>query len=57
MVKLTELSNFWSTIEILQINCEINFILSWSKNCVIAASNAVNQATFFAITDINMFVL
>ena len=31
------------------INCEINFILPWSVNCVLSNANA-NQATTFADT-------
>ena len=35
MVPLKYLSNFWRTLEMPLINCEIEFILDWSKNCVI----------------------
>ena len=37
------------------INCEINFILTWSANCVIT-NDAANQATIFAITDTKRYV-
>ena len=32
------------------INCEINRIAIWSKNCVIAFNTASNQEKTFAIT-------
>ena len=30
------LSNFWRALNISLINCEIELILPWSKNCVLA---------------------
>ena len=35
MVPLKYLSNFWRTLEMPLINCEIELILTWSQNCVI----------------------
>ena len=35
MVPLKYLSNFWRTLEMPLINCEVNLILTWSKDCVI----------------------
>ena len=32
MVPLTNISNFWRTLEKLLINCEINLDLNWSEN-------------------------
>ena len=32
------LSNFWRTLEMQLINCEVNLILNWSKDFVIADS-------------------
>ena len=32
---LKHLSNFWRTLDIPLINCEINLILTWSENCVL----------------------
>ena len=47
MIPLKYLSNFWRTLEMPLINCEINIILTWSANCVIASINVANQnATF-----------
>ena len=33
MVSLKYLSNFWRTLEIPLINCEVNLILTWSSTC------------------------
>ena len=38
MVPLKYLSNFWRTLEIPLINCEINLILMWSANWVIVSN-------------------
>ena len=35
MVPIKYLSNFWRTLEIPLINCEVNLILTWSKDCVV----------------------
>ena len=55
MVPLKYLSNFWRTLEMPLINCEINLILTWSANCVISNA-AAGQATAFAITDTKLHV-
>ena len=33
IVPLKYLSNFWRTLEMPLINCEVNLILTWSSNC------------------------
>ena len=38
------------------INCEINLILTWSENFVIAHNTAANQVATFAITDTKLYV-
>ena len=43
MVPLKYLNNFWKTLEMPLIKCEINLILTWSVNCVIASTNAENK--------------
>ena len=43
VVSLKYLSNFWWTLEMPLINCEVNFILIWSVNCVKVSTNNVNQ--------------
>ena len=35
VVRLKHLSNFWKSLDMSLINCEIELILSWSKNCVL----------------------
>ena len=35
VVPLKHLDNFWRTLDISLINCEVNLILTWSENCVI----------------------
>ena len=39
IVPLKYLSNFWRTLEIPLINCEVNLILIWSSNCVLIATD------------------
>ena len=48
MVPLKYLSNFWRTLEMPSISCEVNLILTWSSTCVITVSNCAGA---FAITD------
>ena len=55
MVPLKYLSNFWISLEMPLINCEINLILTWSVNCVISSA-AANQTTTFSITDTKFYV-
>ena len=35
VVPLKHLSNFWRHLDILLINCEVELILTWFKNCVL----------------------
>ena len=56
MVPLKYFSNFWRTLEIPLINCEINLILTWSTNCVIAPTNFANQNATFEITNTKLYV-
>ena len=56
MVPLKYLSNFWRTIEMPLINCEINLILTWSANCVINYTNAANQNPTFEIAETKLYV-
>ena len=37
IVPLKYLSNFWRTLEMPLINCEVNLILTWPKDCVISS--------------------
>ena len=36
VIPLKHLSNFWRTLDIPLINCEVEIILTWSKNCALA---------------------
>ena len=56
MVPLKYLSNFWRTLEMPLINCEVNLILTWSSTCVLIATNIPNQNATFAITDTKLYV-
>ena len=53
IVPLKYLSNFWRTLEMSLINCEVNLILAWSSTCVITNSNGAGA---FAITDTKLYV-
>ena len=53
MVPLKYLSNFWRTLEMPLINCEVNLILTWSSTYVITESNGAGT---FAITDTKLYV-
>ena len=50
MVPLKYLSNFWKTLEMSLINCEINLILTWSENCIIISTDEANKGATFAIS-------
>ena len=56
MVSLKYFSNFWRTLEMPLIYCEVNFIFTWSENCVIIYTNVTNQAPSFTITETNLYV-
>ena len=54
MVSLLKyLSNFWRTLEMPLINCEVNLILTWSSTCVITNSNGAGT---FELTDTKLYV-
>ena len=36
VILLKHLSNFWRSLNIPLINCEVELILTWSRNCVLA---------------------
>ena len=57
MVPSKYLSNFWRTLEIPLINCEINLILTWSANCFIIGDPVENQVPTFAITNTKLYVI
>ena len=53
MASLKYFSNFWKTLNITLINCEINVILFWSNKCVLPNDT---KATIFTITDTAFYV-
>ena len=53
MVLLKYLSNFWRTLEMPLINCEVTLILTWSPTCVITSSPGKGK---FKITDTDLYV-
>ena len=67
VIPLKHLSNFWRALNIPLINCEVELILTWSKNCVLAdmtvrAAQGDNPAIVaptgleFQITDTKLYV-
>ena len=53
MVPLRYLRNFWRTLEIPLINCEVNLILAWFRDCVITNSTGDGK---FKINDAKLYV-
>ena len=53
IVRLKYLSNFWRTLEVPLINCEVEFMLKWSPTCVISSAN---EETKFKITETKLYV-
>ena len=49
MLSLKYLSKFWKTLKMPLINCEVNLILTWSKDGVIVYTNVANQGATFPI--------
>ena len=50
------LSNFWGTLEMLFLNCEINLILTWSPRCFIKDNLIAGQELTFKITNTKLYV-
>ena len=55
MVPLKYLSNFWRTLEMPLIDCEIELILDWSANCVIIYTDVDNEVPTFTTTETNLY--
>ena len=53
IMPLKYLSSFWRTLEMPLINCEVNLILTWSKDCVITDSTCAGK---FKITETKLYV-
>ena len=59
VIPLKYLSNFWRSLNIPLINCEVELILTWSKNCVLADMTVANNPPTgleFQITDTKLYV-
>ena len=56
MVPLKYLSNFWRTLEMPLVNCEVELILTWSENCIIISTNIATQNPTFTITETTLYV-
>ena len=53
IVTLKYLSNFWRILEMPLINCEVNQILTWSRDFVMTSSTATGK---FSITETKLYV-
>ena len=53
IVPLKYLNNFWRTLEMPLLNCEVSLILTWSSTCVITSSTGEGT---FEITDTKLYV-
>ena len=56
MVPLKYLSNFWRTLDMPLINCEVELIFNWPANCVTIYTNVNNQVPTFTIIETNLYV-
>ena len=59
VIPLKYLSNFWKNLDIPLINCEVELILTWTKNCVLADMTAANNPPTgleFQIKDTKLYV-
>ena len=58
VIPLKHLSNFWRSLNILLINCEVELILTWTKNCALADMTVANNppnGLEFQITDTKLY--
>ena len=59
VIPLNYFSNFWRSLDIPLINCEVEIILTWTKNCVLADMTVANNPPSgleFQITDTKLYV-
>ena len=59
VIPLKHLSNFWRSLNIPLINCEVELILTWSRNCVLADMTVANNPPTgleFQIKDTKLYV-
>ena len=50
VIPLKYLSNFWRTLEMRLIHCEVELILNWSSNCVIIYTDVANLSNSYFIS-------
>ena len=63
-VQLKCLSNFWRSLEMPLINCEVQLSLSWIENCILSGGENINNgivanaetAANFKVTDARLYV-
>ena len=53
ILPLKYLSNFWRTFEMPLINCEVNLVFTWSRDCVITNSEGEVK---FVIAETKLYV-
>ena len=56
-VPLEYLKAFWRPLEMSSINCEINFVLTWSNRCFKTENPIADEVSTFTITDTKLYVL
>ena len=56
MVPLKYLINIWRLLKMPLIHCEINLMLTWSKNCFLIACTLENENSKFTIADTKLYV-
>ena len=56
MVSLKYLSNFWRSLEMPLINCQMELIFTWSANCIIIYNDIAGENPTFTITETYLYV-
>ena len=56
MVQLKYLSNFWKTLGMTLINCEVELILTWYAGCLIIGTEVENHVITLTIKDTYLYV-
>ena len=56
VVPLKYLSNFWRSLDLSLINCEIELGLKWAKNCVLIEEDDNITGATFTITSTKLYV-
>ena len=57
MVPFKYLIDFWRTLAMALIYCEVELILTWSANCVTIYTDVSNENPTFTIRETNLYVL